>query len=628
MEQDIKLLHGKFSISGKPGKVYNVELTQEYLKFHDANWGKNGDSGGVIDLNDVIGCHIDTSVNKQGNSGPCDCIKSSLVSDRTECLLSVYFCPKKKKRFLSSSYERRHCTLTLGLSQHPDYNVNKGVCENWRRTILNLSNNNNNDKSMSTPTDIESFELPLQRKLLVLINPFSGAGKALQIFQNGVSHMLEEADIFFKMVVTEYAGHATEVMRKLDLSSWYGVVIVSGDGLIYEVINGLMSREDWETAISFPIGCIPGGSGNALCLNINYLAGEPVDVNPILHSTFVLIKHRVIPMDLVLVQTQKQQLFSFLSVTWGLIADIDYESERMRVLGATRFTLYFIKRVLSLRRYRAKISFLPVTPYDPNARNQKNGVQRFSKPRRFSMIRSSLTHNHMSSSVCDSGIHGVYTNNDSQNSIQRFRSKSMPAVKDSDSLNDQTTEDISGLEVHDNVKFDLDETDNCFSSSLPNGNHVNEDNASIGSENAYEEMVHTLNNDGTPIKATLLSPLKEDIPSNWVTIEDEFISACALYQPYLGPDNLTSPESRLNDGQIHLLMIRAGIPKSVLVNLFLSFETGDHVSSPYVEMVKVLAFRLEPMGTEGNIMVDGEHVDYGPIQGQVLPGIARIMGVQ
>ena len=152
MEQEIKLLHGKFSISGKPGKVYNVELTQEYLKFRDVNWGKNGDSGGVIDLNDVIGCHIDTSVNKQGYSGPCDCITSSLVSDRTECLLSVYFCPKKKKRFLSSSYERRHCTLTLGLSQHPDYNVNKGVCENWRRTILNLSNNNNNDKSRSTPT--------------------------------------------------------------------------------------------------------------------------------------------------------------------------------------------------------------------------------------------------------------------------------------------------------------------------------------------------------------------------------------------------------------------------------------------------------------------------------------------
>lgn len=50
--------------------------------------------------------------------------------------------------------------------------------------------------------DIESCEVPLPRKLLVLINPFSGPGKALQIFQNGVSHMLEEADISFKLVIT------------------------------------------------------------------------------------------------------------------------------------------------------------------------------------------------------------------------------------------------------------------------------------------------------------------------------------------------------------------------------------------------------------------------------------------
>lgn len=40
--------------------------------------------------------------------------------------------------------------------------------------------------------------------------------------------------IFF--FLKEHAGHATEVMRSLDLSAWYGVVIVSGDGLIYEVL--------------------------------------------------------------------------------------------------------------------------------------------------------------------------------------------------------------------------------------------------------------------------------------------------------------------------------------------------------------------------------------------------------
>lgn len=291
------------------------------------------------------------------------------------------------------------------------------------------------------------------------------------------------------------------------------------------------------------------------------------------------------------------------------------------------FLINFGNFFAGLRKYRAKISFLPVTPYDPDAKNQKERVRKFSKPRRFTMIRNSTTQNNLSSSVCQNGVQGMYRRNGTAHSIQRFRSKSMPAVKDIDH-DSQLTEDISGFEEHDNVMFSVDDTDECFSSRLPNGNPVKEDNTSTGSDNTFEEMVHTLSNDGQPIKASLLSPLEEEVPSNWVTIEDEFITACALYQPYLGPDNLASPESRLNDGQIHLLMIRSGIPKSALVNLFLTFETGDHVNSPYVEMVKVLAFRLEPSGTEGNIMVDGEHVDYGPIQGQVLPGIARIMGVQ
>lgn len=290
--------------------------------------------------------------------------------------------------------------------------------------------------------------------------------------------------------------------------------------------------------------------------------------------------------------------------------------------------LYFIFLFPGLRKYRAKISFLPVTTYDPHAKSQRERAKDFSRPRRFT-IKNSTTQSNISSSVYEGGVQGVYRDTVSAHSLQRLRSKSMPAVKSiSKSLDSQTNGDISAFEEHDNVMFELDDTDECFTSNIPNGNHVKEDNISIGSDNTFEEMVHTLNNDGSPLQAPLLAPLDEEVPSNWVTIEDEFITACALYQPYLGPDNLASPESKLNDGQIHLLMIKAGIPKSALVNLFLTFETGDHVNSPYVEMVKVLAFRLEPLGTEGNIMVDGEHVDYGPVQGQVLPGIARIMGVQ
>ena len=32
----------------------------------------------------------------------------------------------------------------------------------------------------------------------------------------------------------------------------------------FQVVNGLMEREDWEAAIKVPIGMLPTGSGNAL----------------------------------------------------------------------------------------------------------------------------------------------------------------------------------------------------------------------------------------------------------------------------------------------------------------------------------------------------------------------------
>jgi len=37
------------------------------------------------------------------------------------------------------------------------------------------------------------------------------------------------------VIHTERAGHARELVKDLVLSDWYGIVVVSGDGLIFEV---------------------------------------------------------------------------------------------------------------------------------------------------------------------------------------------------------------------------------------------------------------------------------------------------------------------------------------------------------------------------------------------------------
>jgi len=50
--------------------------------------------------------------------------------------------------------------------------------------------------------DIATLSPLPERKLLVLVNPFSGSGKALHVFQRHVVPMFAEAGVQYQLVVT------------------------------------------------------------------------------------------------------------------------------------------------------------------------------------------------------------------------------------------------------------------------------------------------------------------------------------------------------------------------------------------------------------------------------------------
>jgi sphingosine kinase len=51
----------------------------------------------------------------------------------------------------------------------------------------------------------------------------------------------------------------------LQPTDYDSIVTVSGDGLIFEVVNGFLHRSDWlDFKTRITIGCIPGGTGNGL----------------------------------------------------------------------------------------------------------------------------------------------------------------------------------------------------------------------------------------------------------------------------------------------------------------------------------------------------------------------------
>lgn len=68
--------------------------------------------------------------------------------------------------------------------------------------------------------------------------------------------------------VTTHHKHAWEVAKTIPLEKYDVVVTVSGDGLVYEVLNGFAEHADATRALRIPIVPVPAGSGNALALNL------------------------------------------------------------------------------------------------------------------------------------------------------------------------------------------------------------------------------------------------------------------------------------------------------------------------------------------------------------------------
>jgi hypothetical protein len=128
-----------------------------------------------------------------------------------------------------------------------------------------------------------------------------------------------------------------------------------------------------------------------------------------------------------------------------------------------------------------------------------------------------------------------------------------------------------------------------------------------------------------------LRSFDEPVPSDWLIIEDEFILFLIVNLPLISPDFLASPHATFNDGNMHLLFLKAGATKTQLLKLLTQPGDKHHLDNPLMEFVKIKAFRLEPVGIvgdEGNngvLMVDGEQVPYGKIQGEICPGLGRTL---
>uniref|UniRef100_A0A452J5J2 sphingosine kinase n=1 Tax=Gopherus agassizii TaxID=38772 RepID=A0A452J5J2_9SAUR len=335
------LLHGVFALlDPAPKTSYALSLTRgRELRMQRVGSAPAGRSA-ALKLADCIGC-------------------SAFAGREPEpaAYFSVFCYPFRKGWWDTAPARQRLArTFRVCVAQEPGDNLK--LAETWAGKIRELA-----APRIPRQEGVMWGLLSRPYHVLVLLNPQSGTGQALQLFRSLVQPMLVEADVAFTLFVTERPNHARELVQAADLSQWDAVAVLAGDGLLYEVVNGLMERQDWQAAIKKPLCTLPGGSGNALAASINHYAGNTRASKEELltNCTYFLCKGLHAPMDLVSLSTASgKRLYSFLSFGWGFISDVDIASEKYRQLGNARFTLGTIQQLAGLKVYKGRLSYLPV----------------------------------------------------------------------------------------------------------------------------------------------------------------------------------------------------------------------------------------------------------------------------
>ncbi|XP_024530898.1 ceramide kinase isoform X2 [Selaginella moellendorffii] len=146
---------------------------------------------------------------------------------------------KPMHRFSIHSFQRLRNSRSKWLPRTYDFaHPELEVCHRWVKCLHNLLS-----KDHKRPKD-----------LLVLINPFGGKGIASSKWAM-VSPLFSRAGIKTKVVTTERAGHAYDMMYNAtddELKCHDGIVMVGGDGIFNEVINGLALKRHQASSVLTP----------------------------------------------------------------------------------------------------------------------------------------------------------------------------------------------------------------------------------------------------------------------------------------------------------------------------------------------------------------------------------------
>lgn len=449
----------------------------------------------------------------------------------------------------------------------------------------------------------------MRRVVHLIVNPISGRGQSLALLHSEVLPELNARREFLVHVhVTSGPDEARVIATQLDVSTCDALAVMGGDGTMHEVVQGLCGRSDWRAACRLPLLPIPTGSGNGLAVSLG--------LSTVRLALFALRRSCVVPLDICSVWTgERERRFSFLSFTSGLIADIDIESERLRWLGAARFTAYAVQRCLFPRRMRGTLLFRTsgLAPADRSfcagAACTTCAALPHDTPGASSVGNSGECSDCDGAIRCSSGRSACGSGSEDESdctgssvdSATNARSPS-PSLSLSLTLSSWVTEGA--------------ETASCAAAAADSSPPPPGPPSSLPDLRAAFAATRA----GEPVPASAL-------PADWCCVAGDMVSFVATNVPFISRDACVSPFAHAGDGLVDLTLVQSA-SRTELVRMLLAMEKGAHTQSPRVQYVKTSAFAFLPgrrigTGAEPLLVLDGERLPFGPVRGEVHPGLMR-----
>lgn len=174
-------------------------------------------------------------------------------------------------------------------------------------------------------------------KIFLIVNPAAGKNQGAKALEKAIL-LLKNKGIQPEVKTSKFSGHAIELAQQFDPSEYDGIVAVGGDGTLFELINGLLKKQE---NFELPIGQIPVGTGNSFIKDLQIESIEDA-VEKIVGGNFRKI-------DVGIFKYPEGEHYFINLLGTGFVANVAHRAGRYKALGPLSYVIGVFEEVSRLK---------------------------------------------------------------------------------------------------------------------------------------------------------------------------------------------------------------------------------------------------------------------------------------